>query len=85
MITVLLVAVFAVVISLIAHALVQRMPWACVATGIATIFFFRFLFGYHFPEIGSAGFWITSLLVFIFAAAISFGVGLAANRLKSEK
>ncbi|MEW6331090.1 MAG: hypothetical protein AB1560_06505 [Pseudomonadota bacterium] len=75
MVMLLLTFVVGVILAILFHALIQSSWRASLASGIALVFFVRFLFGHHFPEIGSVDFWLFSAFIVAIGAGIAFLVG----------
>lgn len=73
---ILLLVVVSVIGSAALYAVLERTLWTSMATGILVVVLGQFLFGYHFPEPNSAGFWGFSVSFFFVGSSIAWGVSI---------
>jgi predicted neutral ceramidase superfamily lipid hydrolase len=76
--------VVSVIFAILFHAIIRKPLWASLASGIALVFFVRFLFGYHFPGVNSVDFWLFSAFIVAIGAGIAFLVGRMAGKDKEN-
>ncbi len=82
---VLLTFVIGVILSFLFHAIIRRPIWASIATGVVLVFFVRFFFGYHFPEINSFDFWLFSAFIATLGFFIAYFIGRMSRSFNKNK
>lgn len=82
---VLLTFVISVILSFMSHAIIHRPIWASIAAGVVLVFFVRFFFGYHFPEIDSFDFWMFSAVIATLGFFIAHFIGRISRSFNKNK
>lgn len=82
MATIFLTFVVGAILAVVFHALLRNSFFASLTTGITLVFFVRFLFDHHFPEIYSFDFWLFSGFIVAIGTGIAFLIGRIVNKRK---